>query len=68
MQAIWALCFDKENRTKIVSSKSLGVVDLLADKLSSSNTKIQKVCNGALWTLREALKISPEAEYKSLGM
>jgi hypothetical protein len=35
---------------------------------SSENEKIKKACNGALWTLRDALKKTVVEKYKKIGI
>ena len=68
VSALWKLCFDEENQTFITREQELGVVDLLVDLKCSENEKIKKACNGALWTLRNALKKSNLTKYKKIGI
>ncbi|XP_053382963.1 uncharacterized protein LOC128549690 [Mercenaria mercenaria] len=65
--ALWALCFDEDNQSLITGKVELGVVDLLVDLKHSENDSIKKSCNGALWTLRDALKITVCEKYKKIG-
>jgi hypothetical protein len=67
VSALWALCFKEDNKSLITGKPELGVVDLLVDLKSSKNEKIKKVCNGALWTLRDALKKTVVEKYKKIG-
>ena len=64
---MWALCFDEDNQSLITGKPELDVVDLLVDLKSSENEKIKKACNGALWTLRDALKKTVVEKYKKIG-
>jgi hypothetical protein len=61
------LCFDEENQLLITGKPELGVVDVLLDLESSENEKIKNACNGALWTLRDALKKADAEKYKKKG-
>ncbi|XP_053382962.1 uncharacterized protein LOC123539905 isoform X2 [Mercenaria mercenaria] len=65
--ALWALCFDEDNQSLITGKAELGVVDLLVDLKHSENDSIKKSCNGALWTLRDALKKTVCEKYKKIG-
>lgn len=65
--ALWALCFDGDNQTLICGKPELEVVDLLVDLKSSDNGNIRKACNGALWTLRDALKKTVIEKYRKIG-
>ena len=56
--AIWALAFDPGIRKTMLSDKELGVVDLLLKLKDSDNQKINEMCAGALWTIREEHKTS----------
>lgn len=68
MAAIWALCFDADNRVLITAKEELGVVDLLLELKQGDDQGIKKVCNGALWTLRVELKNSSVEKYKKIGV
>ncbi|XP_060579608.1 uncharacterized protein LOC132736486, partial [Ruditapes philippinarum] len=66
VSALWALCFDEDNQLLITGKPELGVVDVLVDLKSSKNEKIKNACNGALWTLRDALKKTVVENYKKI--
>ncbi|XP_060595653.1 uncharacterized protein LOC132749773 [Ruditapes philippinarum] len=65
--AIWALCFDKDNRTLVTSKQELGVIELLVKLKLSEDADVKKACMGALWTLREDINSSPVETYRKLG-
>ena len=67
VQAIWALCFDKEVQARVAEDTKLGVVDFLDDTRHSENARVKASCNGALWTLKDALKTSSHKKYKEIG-
>lgn len=68
VSAIWAMCFDEDNRKRVANDKELGVVELLHDLQKSENPQIKKACDGALFTLWDSLKASSVTFYKSISM
>lgn len=67
VQAIWALCFDEDNQTFITGNADLGVIELLMDLKKTDDIQIKRACNGALWTLKDALKKTVVERYKQIG-
>ncbi|XP_052271259.1 uncharacterized protein LOC127871976 isoform X2 [Dreissena polymorpha] len=64
VQAVWVLCFDKNNQEMVAKDENLGVVELLFDLKKSPSARIRQTCNGALWTLRDALASSKLQKYR----
>ncbi|XP_052250557.1 uncharacterized protein LOC127857880 isoform X2 [Dreissena polymorpha] len=68
VNAAWALCFNKDTQQKVAKDESLGLVELLFDLKTSSNSHIRKTCNGALWTLRDVLASSEYQKNRIFGI
>ena len=65
--ALWALSFDEENRKEMVENKKLRVIQRLSELKASDINKIKTAATGALWNLREDLRMSDDPTYQTLG-
>ncbi|XP_033727094.1 uncharacterized protein LOC117316559 [Pecten maximus] len=64
--AMWTLSFDKENQKDMVQDDEYKPVDTFIRLQHSPDKEVRKICNGALWTMRERLA---ESElYKDIGI
>ncbi|KAK3083289.1 hypothetical protein FSP39_018644 [Pinctada imbricata] len=62
--ALWTLSFDEDNQDTMISGTD-GVIEVFLSHRFSTESKIKKSCNGALWNMREKLKLSEK--YKEIG-
>lgn len=68
VNAIWQLCFNEDNKEKVVMNQKIGVLDLLMELYKSQDEKIQKPCKGTLRLLSPYLQKSTNKKYGSLGL
>lgn len=63
--ALWTLAFDRDNQKFMTSDPDLGIIETFISGLKSENVEMRKICEGALWTLKDELENM--VQYKDIG-
>ena len=65
MRALWTLSFDEGNQKTMIGGDD-DVIELFLEMKDSTDSKIKKSCNGALWNMRT--KLLESQKYQNAGM
>ncbi|XP_069106093.1 uncharacterized protein [Argopecten irradians] len=64
--ALWTLSFDKQNQEDMILDNDCTAIDTFIRLQHSPDKEVRKICNGALWTMRE--KLAQSERYKDVGL